>query len=114
MSDKNKKSGSARTPKARVKRRRPRMRTGYVCECQVCGNGLIRFWLYRGTVVGLCDECELVWSDVGALSANPSARAAGSYPGGPDREGKERDWKPATHRDVERARLDGMVAGYSE
>lgn len=95
-------------------KRRPPMRTGYLCECRVCGNGLVRYFLYKGEVVGLCDECELVWSDAHRLSAKPATKAAGSFPGGPDRKGRESDWKRATWRDVDRAELAGTVAGYSE
>ena len=91
------------------------MRTGYICECPVCGDGLVRFWLYRDEVVGLCDECELVWNDVRALADEPSTTGAtGSFPDGPDGGGSEEDWQAARHRDVERAGLDGVIAGYSQ
>ncbi|MGI9243909.1 MAG: hypothetical protein ACR2RV_24140 [Verrucomicrobiales bacterium] len=90
------------------------MRRGYICECRVCGNGLVRFWKFRDGVVGLCDECELMWNDVAALSSKPGHRADGSFPAGPGRDGGEAEWKPATRRDVERAELDGSIEGYSE
>ena len=90
------------------------MRKAYVCECRVCGDGLVRFWNYREEVVGMCDECELVWADAGALSRDCSTQAAGSFPGGPDGRGGEMDWAPATRRQVERAGLEAFVAGYSE
>lgn len=109
-----KKSNTARTPKARAKRMRPQMRKGYVCECAVCGNGLVRFFVYRGAVVGLCDECELVWTDLERLKARPKSRPAGSFPTGPDREGGREDWRPATRREVEKCGMDGLVAGYSD
>jgi len=93
---------------------RPQMRKGYVCECRVCGNGLVRFWTYRDEVVGLCDECELVWSDVGQLFKDRKSKAAGSFPSGADRKGKESDWGRATRREVERAGLGECVEGYSD
>ena len=111
---KKKNSKTTKAPRGRVARRRPRMRTGYVCECGVCGNGLVRYWMYRGCVVGMCDDCELVWSDLAALAKKNTTKAEGSFPGGPDEKGKEGDWKLATHRDVDRADFDGTVAGYSE
>ncbi len=115
MGDKDKKkSKTSRAPKGRAKRKRPQMRKAYICECRVCGNGLVRFWNYRDNVVGLCDECELVWGDVAVLANKPTTKAGGSFPGGPDRKGAEDDWKRATRRDVERADLDEFVAGYSE
>jgi hypothetical protein len=90
------------------------MRKAFLCECPVCGNGLIRFWNFRSEIVGLCDECELVWLDPKALMAKPRGKADGSFPGVADKMGLEADWKHATRRDVERAHLDEMVAGYSE
>ena len=111
---KNKKSKTSSAPKARAKRKRPQMRRAYICECRVCGNGLARFWMYRDEVVALCDECELVWGDVEALSKDSTTKAAGSFPTGPDRKGREGDWRRATRRDVDRAGLDGLMAGYSE
>lgn len=110
MGDKKK----SRAPKARAKRKRPQMRKAYICECAVCGNGLVRFWKYQGMVVGLCEECELVWTDLERLSKHPKSRAAGSFPTGPDRRGGQDDWKRATRRDVERSGMDGLVVGYSE
>ncbi|MFT4547472.1 MAG: hypothetical protein ACI8XO_000940 [Verrucomicrobiales bacterium] len=116
MSDKkkNKKSKLVGAPKGRAKRRRPQVRKAYICECRVCGNGLVRFWNFRGEVVGLCDECELVWGAVAALSKKPTTKADGSFPGGIDRNGKDGDWKRATRRDVEMAGLDGLIEGYSD
>lgn len=90
------------------------MRRGYVRECQVCGNGLVRFWKFRDEIVGLCDECELFWSDVMALSGDPELRADGSFPGGAGRGGVEAEWKRATRRDVERAGLENAIEGYSD
>ena len=113
MGDK-KKSRPAPAPKGRAKRKRPQMRKAYICECQVCGNGLVRFWNFRDDVVGLCDECELVWEDVERLFRRPRSKVSGSFPGGSDGDGSEADWKRATRRDVERADLGGFVAGYSD
>lgn len=112
MGDK-KKSNSARAPKARAKRKRPPMRKAYICGCAVCGNGLVRFWMYREAIVGLCDECELVWDDLARLQKQPKSRPAGSFPTGPDRDGGEADWKPARRWEVEKCGLEGLVAGYS-
>ena len=108
------KSNNPRTPKARARRRRPPMRQGYICECRVCGNGLVRFWKYRDELVALCDECELVWDDVAKLANDTATEACGSYPAGSDGSGTEEDWKPATRRDVVRAELEDVIAGYSE
>ena len=90
------------------------MRKAYICECRVCGNGLVRFWKYGERVVGMCDECESVWDDIALLSKKPKTKAVGSWPEGGDGCGSEDDWKQATRRDVERADLDGFVEGYSD
>ena len=90
------------------------MRNAYLCECPVCGNGLVRFWKLRHELVGLCDECELFWKDLESLLAKPPGRADGTFPGRFDNNGQEVDWKRATRRDVERARMDALVSGYSE
>ena len=109
-----KKPKASKAPKARAKRRRPLMRKGYVCECGVCGNGLVRFFTYCDAVVGLCDECECVWQDVAGLAKHRKTKADGSFPGGPDRQGQEGDWGRATRREVERAGLENCIEGYSD
>lgn len=54
----------------------------YIDCCSFCGNGLLRFLRCKtcDQVVVLCDECELMWSDVKAVSEDANLSSDSGYP----------------------------------
>ena len=54
----------------------------YIDSCSFCGDGLLRFLRCKNceTVVVLCDECELMWSDVKAVSEDANLSSDSGYP----------------------------------
>ena len=85
----------------------------YVCECGVCGDGLLRLWKCKRSYYALCDECELVWSDLDAVAEDPEAKAKASYPNTPRRKRKPSDWRELGTAEIERAGLAKYVSGVS-
>jgi hypothetical protein len=94
--------------KNRSKRRPPT----YICECSVCGNGLLRFWKRENTIVALCDECESVWENVPAVAENPKIKPTSSFPG--DDENVRAKWKKATLKEISKAGYNQHIIGRSE
>ena len=54
----------------------------YIVECSFCGNGLLRP-TRCGTchqTVAICDECELIWTSIEGVFADPKVKSDGCIP----------------------------------
>lgn len=87
----------------------------YVVHCGFCEQGLLRFARCEscGGIVALCDECELIWSDIAAVHSAPSLPASGAFPRCPLCQEKTATWTRLSHDDVRRAELEDYIAGES-
>lgn len=54
----------------------------FLGNCSFCGDGLLRFLQCETCeqVVVLCDECELMWADVQAVSDDANLSSDSNYP----------------------------------
>jgi hypothetical protein len=88
----------------------------YVNHCTSCGDGLLR--LYRcegcGSIVAICDECELMWSDVPAVSRSAKTPADAAFPECRTCHLDEATWSPLDAEDIRQANLEDCIAGRSE
>jgi hypothetical protein len=88
----------------------------YVNHCSRCGDGLLR--LYRcghcGTVVAICDECELVWQDIERVSRDPRTPADASFPACPGCGASSSTWIRLDTQAIRLAQLESHVRGESE
>ena len=95
----------------------------YIVDCGFCEQGLLRFARCRacGAIVAMCDECELVWTDIAAVQANPSMKSTGAFPAcprcaDPDTVSADKtaaDWTQLDRSEVERAGLTRYMADES-
>jgi hypothetical protein len=87
----------------------------YICECGFCGDGLIRFFRCSECdhVVGLCDECELMWEDIERLSHDPNLSADSSFPVCPSCGYPRAKWSRPTVEELEELDLDEFISGES-
>jgi hypothetical protein len=87
----------------------------YVNRCAFCEEGLLR--LHRcagcGTIAAICDECELMWSDVPAVSQDASAPADGTFPSCQKCELDKVTWSRLDPDEIKQAQLDDCIAGRS-
>ncbi len=87
----------------------------YIGECGFCEQGLLRFRSCPEceTICAVCDECELIWSDIAEVSEDPSAKAASAYPKCPACGAREKGWGKLDFDDVRDAELDDYVSDES-
>ena len=87
----------------------------YICECSFCGNGLLRFLRCKccQDVVALCDECELMWDDVVAVSEDANLSSGSSYPTCPYCGETKAEFQWLSLQDVRESGLEGYVGGES-
>lgn len=88
----------------------------YIRHCDFCEQGMLRFMRCRDcdSVSAICDECELTWSDIAEVSAQASAKSAGSFPACPNCGAQTADWDKLDSREVRKAKLEDYVSGQSE
>jgi hypothetical protein len=87
----------------------------YIGRCGFCDQGLLRFLRCRHcqVIVACCDECELIWSDIAAVSRNPHLDSCGAYPACPACGKSPTVWAKPTRDQLRDAQLDGFIAGRS-
>jgi hypothetical protein len=87
----------------------------YITECGFCENGLLRFMrcVQCEAVSAVCDECELIWSDVEAVSADPSCPSSSAYPACPVCGARDAAWTKLEQQEAEEANLGPFIAGES-
>lgn len=87
----------------------------YIESCSFCGNGLLRFrrCLTCDDVVAVCDECELMWQDIAALSQDPNSSADSAYPQCPACGEERAEFDPVALIELEEKKLDRFCAGES-
>ena len=94
---------------------RPRKQASYVARCAVCEDGLLR--LFRccecGTVVAMCDECELIWQDLAAVSSDPTSPSDSAFPACPECERAKAQWQKLTAEEIQHEHLNVYIAGRS-
>lgn len=87
----------------------------YIRYCGFCKHGVLRFMRCRECkeVSAICDECELTWDDVPAVSEDAKTKSAGSFPSCPSCGDTEAKWTKLDATDVRRAKLSAYIAGRS-
>ena len=87
----------------------------YLGTCGFCHSGLLRFLCCEecDTIVVVCDECELLWSDIPAVFANRQQPSTGSYPTCPSSGSASTSWQRLKLTAVRRAGLGQYVAGFA-
>ena len=88
----------------------------YVARCSFCDQGLLRLIQCPlcETVVAVCDECELVWRDVAAVSADPRLSSSSAFPGCPECRTKIAEWTRLTRDEIDQVGLGVYVRGASD
>jgi hypothetical protein len=84
----------------------------YIARCGFCEQGLLRFMRCHSctTVVGVCEECELVWLDIAAVKDDPKTRSSSAFPKCPACHSKHAYWSWLTREEVESSSLVRYVA----
>jgi len=87
----------------------------YIVQCSFCENGLLRFMrcVACNEVSAVCDECELIWTDIEEVQRDPNSRSSGAFPACPACESKDPNWVSLDTDDIESAGLGGLIAGDS-
>ncbi len=80
----------------------------YLRSCPVCGDGLL--CLYRcgrcDAVVAMCDECELIWSDLARVRRTAKPKSAAAFPACPACEAKRVKWFRLRREEIRDAGLE--------
>ena len=87
----------------------------YICQCGFCEQGLLRPMRCKScqAIVAICDECELTWQDMEAVSRDPATASSSSFPACPAC-GKERSiWLRLTREQTSGTHVEPFVAGES-
>jgi hypothetical protein len=87
----------------------------YIVHCGFCEQGMLRFARceHCGAIVALCDECELIWSDIAAVRSAPSRPADGAFPRCPVCGEQSVQWTRLSADEVRGAELQDYMAGKS-
>lgn len=91
---------------------RPQRKTPYVARCAVCEDGLLRLFVCCecGAVVAICDECELIWQDLAAVSRDPASPSDSAFPACPACDAPKAHWQKLTTEDIQREHLHVYLA----
>ena len=91
---------------------RPRKPAPYVGRCSVCEDGLLR--LFRccdcGTIVAMCDECELIWRDVAEASRSAKPKSDAAFPACPACDTKRVKWFRLNRAEIRDAGFETHLA----
>lgn len=87
----------------------------YIAECSFCGDGLLRFFRCSECdgFAAVCDECELMWSDIAAVGEDHEIESDSTYPVCPHCEAEKPDWESPDPDAITHAGLDDSIAGTS-
>ena len=64
-------------------------------------------------MAAICDECELLWLDIEAVSEDPSTPSDGAFPHCPECETENASWLPLSKDDLKSLDLEQYLAGES-
>lgn len=87
----------------------------FIGSCGFCGDGLLRFVQCEtcDEVVALCDECELMWSDIPGLADDANLSSDSSFPRCPHCGDKEAEFQWLTGEEVKLHSLEAFAEGDS-
>lgn len=88
----------------------------FLNHCSFCGDGLLRFRRCSSCqrIVALCDECELMWEDVGAVSDDPNLSSDSSFPCCPACGEEQAEWTSVSMEELDENALSQFSSGESE
>jgi hypothetical protein len=86
-------------------------KTPYVAHCGFCEQGLLRFRECPAcyTVCVICDECELIWEDIAAVSEDPNTESGGAFPQCPSCGSANEMWNQVALEDLQRVGLERFM-----
>ena len=88
-----------------------------VTDCTFCGQGLLRFMTCRNchSIFAVCDECELLWSDIKQVFNNPDVKSDSNYSGTcPFCKAAANNSYFTTNEEISSKGLDHFISGYAE
>lgn len=87
----------------------------YVQSCGFCHDGLVRlfFCCECFVVTAICDECELLWSDIEKIAADPCASTDDAFPRCPSCNATEAGWRRLTRDEILARGFGKFIAGIS-
>lgn len=87
----------------------------FICSCSFCGDGLLRMLECStcDSTVALCDECELMWADIPAVSDDSNLSSDSSYPRCPSCGDSDAEFRQLSLDDVREAKLEQFTDGES-
>jgi hypothetical protein len=87
----------------------------YVARCSFCRQGLLRPTRCGEcqAIVAVCDECELIWTDIEIVFADPHAQSNGAFPECPICGISHSNWERLDADSVEEVGLGHYVANMS-
>jgi hypothetical protein len=93
-----------------------RHKLAYLARCEFCEQGLLRFMRCDRchAVVGVCDECELAWSDVRAVHSDPKLKSSSAFPHCPACGATDGITTRLNRSQILRAGLQDCIRGESE
>jgi len=89
--------------------------TPHAGQCGFCEHGLLRFRQCPAcyTISLVCDECELLWTDMAAVSSDPQTPAAGSFPMCPSCGSANEMWLEVSPEELRSHGLQSFCKGHS-
>ncbi|MCA9248940.1 MAG: hypothetical protein KDA42_17555 [Planctomycetales bacterium] len=92
------------------------MSRAYVGQCEFCGDGLLRLMACDqcGTIVAMCDECELIWLHVDEVADDPSIESSSAFPKCPACRAKQAGWSELDDDEIAEYEMEQFVAGRSD
>ena len=87
----------------------------YIETCSFCGNGLLRFRRCQtcDSIVALCDECELMWSDIEGVFQDSNLSSDSLWPQCPSCGEPNAEFSRVSNVELEELKLDRFSAGES-
>ena len=89
--------------------------TAYVTQCEFCGDGLLRLMACDqcGTIVAMCDECELIWLHIDEVVDDPAVKSSSAFPSCPACREDEVGWTELSDDEIEEFELGQYISGHS-
>ncbi len=87
----------------------------YIAHCGFCGDGLLRLMCcdHCNSIMAVCDECELMWSQIAEVWEDPRCAASGTFPACPECGTSNATWTPLTDDEIVDNELAEFVVGRS-
>ncbi len=84
----------------------------YIALCHFCTQGQLRPMRCRSCkkIVAICDECELIWSDIPAVHANAEVKSAGAHPVCPECGEQQTSWELLTRSEISDNGMDNLLS----